>query len=233
VATALLAVAIVVVGGPDLLRRMAGLGIGVVVAAVANAVVPDADGLARLRGVITAACVIVGLAALRAPHVPNQWDAGSERASADERGLAAWLATGAPADAMLVTPLWPPTWLQGKTGHPVLLDTMTLANMAYFPATASVVGHIVRDVFGVDFADAAAVERLRGPDGMLRPTSPAWLAAWEARGCDEWRAIGSRYGFRYVWAERAHPVGLPVAWRGERWALHVVPETCATTAGPS
>jgi hypothetical protein len=134
---------------------------------------------------------------------------------------------------MLVTPLWPPTWLQGKTGHPVLLDTMTLANMAYFPATASVMGHLVRDVFGVDFADASAVERLRGPDGMLRPTSPAWLAAWEARGCDEWRAIGSRYGFGYVWAERAHPVRLPVAWRGERWALHLVPETCPSPAGAS
>jgi hypothetical protein len=177
------------------------------------------------------ACVAAALAAMRGPHVPNGWDAGSEHVSADEQQLATWLAAHAPAEAMLVAPLWPPTWLQPKTGHPVLLDTMVLANMPYFPSTASAVGRLVRDLFGVDYADASSVERLLGPDRMLRPTSPVWTAAWETRDCARWRELGRSYGFRYVWAERAHPVRLPVAWSGARWALHDVPDVCVTPAG--
>jgi hypothetical protein len=177
------------------------------------------------------ACVAAALAAMRGPHVPNGWDAGSEHVSADEQQLATWLAAHAPAEAMLVAPLWPPTWLQPKTGHPVLVDTMVLANMPYFPSTASAVGRLVRDLFGVDYADASSVERLLGPDRMLRPTSPVWTAAWETRDCARWRELGRSYGFRYVWAERAHPVRLPVAWSGARWALHDVPDVCVTPAG--
>src|SRR5262249_19840868 len=130
-------------------------------------------------------------------------------------------------------PLWPPSWLQGKTGHPVLVDTMTLANMAYFPGTAGVVGRIVRDVYGVDYADPASVQPLLGPDGMLRPTSPVWLAAWESSDCQGWRTLANRYDFRLVWSERAHPVRLPVVWSGVRWALHRVPDACPRTPAVS
>lgn len=231
VATALLATAIVATTGADSGRRLMAFASGLVPAALASALVPRDGAHGRTAdGVLALACLVVAAIALGSPHVPNQWDAGSERASADERGLASWLAANAPADAMLVAPLWPPTWLQGKTGHPVFLDTMTLANMAYFPATASVVGHMVRDVFGIDYADRDAVRRLVGPDGMLRPTSPAWLAAWQARDCEEWRALAGRYGFAFVWSERAHPVHLPVAWSGASWALHAVPAICPAGA---
>lgn len=197
-------------------------------AVVATLVRGDAWASPLAHRALAIACVVAALAAMRGPHVPNEWDAGSGRRSADERGLATWLAAHAPADAMLVAPLWPPTWLQPKTGHPVLVDTMTLANLAYFPSTASAAGRLVRDVFGIDYADPAAVDRLRGVDGMLRPTSPVWTAAWAARDCAGWRRLGATYGFRHVWAERAHPVRLPVAWSGTGWALHEVPDVCGT-----
>jgi hypothetical protein len=140
------------------------------------------------------------------------------------------LRDNAPSDAMLVAPLYPPTWLQPKTGHPVLVDSMMLANMPYFPATAGPIGRLVRDVYGIDYADPDAVRALRGPDGMLRPTASAWTAAWEARPCEEWRRLADRYGFRHVWAPRAHPVRLPVAFGARQWALHRVPDACAAQA---
>jgi hypothetical protein len=210
-------------GGAFLAATIAAAGLGI-------AVRVDARASGAAQAALAAACVAAALAASRGPHVPNAWDAGSERPSADERALAGWLREHVPRDALLVAPLYPPTWIQAKTGHPVLVDTMTLANVPYFPATASAVGRLVRDVFGIDYADPDAVRALRGPDGMLRPTSPAWTAAWAARPCDGWRRLADRYGFRHVWAPRTHPVRLPVAWSGTDWALHHVPDSCAAQA---
>jgi hypothetical protein len=227
VGAAAVAGAIALVGGPDATTRLGAFAAGLVVAFAVSALgSPPAEPGRSAEVLLAAACLAAALGALRGPHVPNEWEAGSERLSNDERGLAAWLATNARPDAMLVAPLFPPTWLQPKTGHPVLADTMTMANMAYFPATASASARIVRDLFGIDYADPDAVRRLRGPDGMLRPTSPAWNELWQSRDCGGWRVLADRYGFRLVWSELAHPVRLPVAWRGERWALHRVPETC-------
>ncbi len=226
VAGVVLVAAIGAVGGPDAGARLAWLGLPLALAAVAARALGAAPPGRVAQSALAAACVVAALASLRGPHIPNEWEAGSERMSADERGLATWLAANAAPGDMLVAPLFPPSWLQPKTGHPVLEDTMTLANMAYFPETASASARIVRDLFGIDYADPASIRALRGPDGMLRPTSPAWVAAWQARDCAGWRTLGERYGFHWVWADRAHPVRLPVAWTGARWALHRVPPSC-------
>ncbi len=206
-----------------------GAGIGLGAAAVAARV-----RLPAIEPVAAAACVVAALVAVRGPHVANGWDQGSERISPEEARLAAWLDANAGRDELLLTPLWPPTQLQPKTGHPVLIDGVTLLTMTYMPSLAPSLGVMVRDFFGVDYARPETLRPLLGPDGTLRPTSEVWLAAWRARTCAEWVALGARYGVRLVLAPTGERLDLPRALDGERLTLHTIPATadaCPTRGG--
>jgi hypothetical protein len=192
----------------------------------------------RLPGVepVTAvACVVAALVAVRGPHVANGWDQGSERISPEESRLAAWLDANAGPDEPLLTPLWPPTQLQPKTGHPILIDAVTLLTMPYMPSLAPPLGVMVRELFGVDYARPETLRPLLGPDGTIRPTSDVWLAAWRARTCAEWVALGTRYGTRLVLAPPGERLDLPSVLQGERLTLHTIPATAAAcaTRGPA
>jgi hypothetical protein len=193
--------------------------------------------LARARGTaetaLAALCILAVAASLPAPHFTSFTEAGSERVSPYERTLAGWLKDHAEPGDMILSPLWPPTLLQAKTGHPVLVDIMTLMSMTYVPEVAPAVGVLVRDVFGIDYTRPDQLERLVGPDGMLRPTSPVWLAAWEKRTCEDWDRLAGRYGFRWVLAPRRIPLALPAALPGPTWTLYAVPRDggCERSAG--
>jgi hypothetical protein len=202
------------------------LGAGIARSAPTDDQAPPRSG----RWIVACGCLVIACFALGAPHPPNVWDFGSERQSAEETALAAWLRENAPPQAMLVTPPFPPTWLQPKTGHPVLFDMMTLLSMTYFPAEADPVARIVRDLYDVDYTRPADVDALRGPDGMLRPSSPVWLRAWPARSCEAWREIGARWRFGYVLSPHETALRLPAVWSGRAWTLYEVPAACAAKA---
>lgn len=176
---------------------------------------------------LAAACLVAALASVRGPHVANGWDQGSERTSPEEARLAAWLDANAAPGEMLLAPLWPPTLLQAKTGHPVLLDGVTLLTMTYMPALAPPLGVMVRDLFGIDYARPDSLRPLLAADGTLRPTSAEWLAAWRARDCPAWVALGARYGVRLVLAPTAEPLRLPAVLDGPTWTLRAIPATVA------
>jgi hypothetical protein len=211
-----------------------GFGLGVAGAAIlAAGLRPDARVTQARARLLAAGCAAVASLALRGPHPPNLWDFGSERQSAEEGALATWLHEHAPPRAMIVTPPFPPTWLEPKTGHPVLFDMMTLLSMTYFPAEAEPVARLVRDVYDVDYANPSAVDALRGPDGMLRPSSPVWLRTWATRPCETWREIGGRWSFAYVLAPREVALQLPGVWSGRTWTLYEVPAACGGAAAPT
>jgi hypothetical protein len=194
---------------------------------------PDARIAPSRARLLVAGCAAVASLALRGPHPPNLWDFGSERQSAEETALAAWLHEHAPPHAMLVTPPFPPTWLQPKTGHPVLFDMMTLLSMTYFPAEAEPVARLVRDLYDVDYSSPRAVDALRGPDGMLRPSSPVWLRGWGERPCATWREIAARWDFAFVLAPHETALRLPAVWSGRTWTLYEVPARCADGTAPT
>jgi hypothetical protein len=183
-----------------------------------------------IRPALAAACVAAAFVSVRGPHVANGWDQGSERTSPEEARLAAWLATNAQPDELLLAPLWPPALLQPKTGHPVLLDGVTLLTMTYMPPLAAPLGVMVRDLFGIDYAHPETLRPLLAADGTLRPTSAEWLAAWRARDCAAWVALRARYGVRLVLAPVGEPMRLPVLLGGERWTVHEIPATAAECA---
>jgi hypothetical protein len=201
--------------------------------ALATGLRPDARIVPSRARLLAASSAAVACLALRGPHPPNLWDFGSERESAEETALAAWLRDHAPPAAMLVTPPFPPTWMQPKTGHPVLFDMMTLLSMTYFPAEAEPVARLVRDLYDVDYTRPSAVEALRGPDGMLRPSSPVWLRTWSERPCDTWREIGTRWSFALVLAPHETALRLPAVWSGRTWTLYTIPPTCGGGTAPT
>jgi hypothetical protein len=89
---------------------------------------------------------------------------------------------------------------------------------------------LVRDLFGVDYTDPAAVDALRGPDGMLRPSSPVWLRAWPERSCAAWREFGGRWAVAYVLSPHATRLRLPDVWSGPSWTLYEIPRDAAGCA---
>jgi hypothetical protein len=183
-----------------------------------------------LGAFVAATCVLIAAVALRGPHAANVWDFGSERQSAEETALAEWLRANAPPRTMLLVAPFPPTWLEPKTGHPVLFDTMTWVILPYVPYEAEPIARLARDLFEIDYADPDAVAALTGPDGMLRPSSPVWLRAWPERSCDGWRELGTRYGFDLVLAPRATRLRLEAPWSGPTWTLYRIPATCTDGA---
>lgn len=206
-----------------------GFVLGFVPAAAVVLLMP-ARRIGTLLGAgIAVGCTAVAAIAIVGPHRASIWDFGSERMSAEERALGGWLARNAPPRTMLVTPPFPPTWLQPKTGHPVLVDTITLLTLPYFPREAEPIGRLLRDVYDIDYADPSAIAALEGPDGMLRPSSPAWTRTWRARSCETWREIAARWTFSYVLSLHETPLRLPAVWSGPTWTLYEVPGTCATT----
>jgi hypothetical protein len=222
---ALLAVALVllVVRAPDGTRLIWGFVLALAPTLALSAMPLRARGLEHAGGVLAVTCLLVALVALRGPHFANAWDIGSERQSAEETALGAWLHEHARPHAMLLAAPFPPTWLQPKTGHPVLFDMITLLSMTYFPREAEPVARLVGDVFDVDYADPAAVDSLLGPDGMLRPSSPVWLRTWGGRSCATWYELGTRWGFDFVLAPRAMRLRLQAPWSGSTWTLYEIP----------
>lgn len=225
--TAVLLVALAAVrtaeGGPVVWAFVAGLVPALTIAAV---VAPAGRVAPPLGALAAAACLTVAVVAVRGPHAANAWDFGSERQTAEETSLAAWLRGNAPPRAMLLVAPFPPSWLAPKTGHPVLFDMITLLAMTYFPRQTEPVTRLVRDVFAIDYADPAALAPLLGPDGLLRPSSPVWLRTWPARSCEEWRAIGTRWGFDLVLAPHATRLRLESPWSGPTWTLYRIPARC-------
>jgi hypothetical protein len=175
--------------------------------------------------VLAAAVVVAAIVGLRGPYVANGWDAGSDRMSPWDARLAAWLAANATPGEPLLTPVWPPTALQAKTGHPVLIDSLTLLTMTYMPPLAPPIGTMVRELFGIDYADAAQMRRIVDAEGFLRPANPAWLAAWTARDCPEWVSLGARYGVRLVLSPHAAALHLPPRLASDAWTLYAIPTT--------
>jgi hypothetical protein len=181
--------------------------------------------LARAADVVLAAsCVMVAAVALRPPYVASKWDMEGERTSPYEHRLAAWLTQHARADEPILPPLWPPTYLQPKTGHPILLDAVALTYMTYKPSLAATVTTMLRDLFGHDYANPSTIERLRGPDGAVRPSTLAWFEPWRARECREWIAVGARYELRLVLSPTRIPLDLPPVLPDIAWTLYAIPE---------
>ncbi len=210
--------------------RTGEVGVGAFVAGLAAGAVglrlaphvPWLGWLSRDR-VLAAAVVVAAVVGLRGPYVANGWDAGSERMSAWDARLAAWLATNATPGEPLLTPVWPPTALQAKTGHPVLIDSLTLLTMTYMPPLAAPIGTMVRDLFGIDYADPARLRDVVDAEGLLRPANPAWLAAWAVRSCPDWVRLGARYGVHLVLSPHATPLHLPAQLTGDAWTLYAIP----------
>jgi hypothetical protein len=216
------ALAVVVVLDVDWLRVACGFYAFVLAGLASRAERPIGSGP---DVALATACVLAALVALHDPHLANAWDMGVERESADDAALGAWLAAHAEPGAMLVAPLIPQTLLAPKTGHPVLMDVVTMTNMAYVPATAGAIGRIVRDLYDVDYAspDAGAS---RGPDGMLRPTSPVWMEAWARRAASTGRRPPP---LRRAPRRRAgrRTVELPTVWTGAAWRLYAIARDAA------
>lgn len=110
-----------------------------------------------------------------------------------ETALIAALERGEPGDAFVV----PPTryLVQGKTGHPVLMDGPLPLWISYMPSVGPSIQTIMHDIYGI---------RYDGP-------SANWQTVWRERSPEEWRALASVYDFRWVLS----PVPL-------RWPSHAV-----------
>ncbi len=136
--------------------------------------------------------------------------------------LAGWLRQNAAPGELLLPPLLPRTQLQAKTGHPVLLELGTLWLMPYLPELSSVIGRLGADLYGVDYADRAGLQRL-APEGFLGQHSSVWRRAWERRGREEWRVLGQRYDLRLVLAPADWEVALEPELVGGEWVLYSIP----------
>ena len=101
--------------------------------------------------------------------------------------------------------------VQLRTRRPVLLDGGGLDGVAYVVRAAPMMEQILREVYKVDFFKPP--EEARGQGAV-----PRWAnkKAWEAISFEEWRALGSQYGFADVLTYRDWSLRLPrVAQDGE------------------
>lgn len=138
-----------------------------------------------------------------------------------DRDLDQWLEQNATADELLLPPLLPRTQLQAKTGHPVLLELGTLWLMPYFPELSAVIGRLVADLYGVDYADRDELSRL-APEGFLGQHAPVWRRTWERRDRLEWRVLGARYDLRLVLAPADWELDLEPELVGGEWVLYSI-----------
>jgi hypothetical protein len=144
--------------------------------------------------------------------------------SVEDRALRDYLARReGVGDEMLLPAVFPRSALQATTGHPVLVDLDTLWIMTYMPSQAGVIADLVREVYGVDYADRRALEAMADEDGRVAVRSPSWLALWTARTEADWGELAGRYGFRYVLAPSGTELALPVRVSGPVWTLFEVP----------
>ncbi len=170
------------------------------------------------QALLALACIAaIAAAARRADPEP------SSLVTPFDREVAAWLGEHAEPGDLLLAPLQPRTQLQAKTGHPVLLELGTLWLMPYMPELSSAIGRMTADLYGVDYADRAALERL-APDGLLRQHDPEWSDVWHMRAREEWRALGAKYDFNLVVAPTEWNVDLVPLVVSVEWTLYRVPD---------
>jgi hypothetical protein len=115
--------------------------------------------------------------------------------------------------------MFPPSELQAKTAHPVLMEIETLYLMTYMPSLAPVLGSMSRDLYGIDYTSPALLGQA-APDGRLQVDSPAWLAAWRVRSREDWRSLGRKYSFRLVLSPTKTPLALTAVLPGPLWTLY-------------
>ena len=172
-----------------------------------------------------AACVAVALLSVPIPSTKDSWGIRNfdvfYQVTPFDRELNRWLASHAAAGESILPAMFPPSQLQSKTAHPVVMEIETLYLMTYMPKLAPVIGSMARDLYGVDYADQARLSRLL-VNGRLPTDSPQWVAAWRRRTREEWQALGQKYGFRLVLSPAHAPLALPVALQGPVWSLYVI-----------
>lgn len=164
----------------------------------------------------TAAAAAVAAGILLAAFLHQEWIA---RDNPDERltptpfeaQAVAFMASRGDERAMIAAP--PYQWrLQARLGHPITADCATLTWLPYHKALAPTLHLMYRDIFGVD---------LMAPTDAHDPLQ-LWSGVWTARSAQEWRALSTKYGFKYVVTMSWWPVHLPLAVDGEFFQLYSI-----------
>ena len=138
-----------------------------------------------------------------------------------DRQLNAWLAEHASPDEFILVPTGPPSELQVKTGHPVMMELETLYLMTYKPDLAPVIGAMARDFWGLDYTNPARLASLMSY-GRIFSASPPLTTAWLSKTADEWRLLGRKYKFRLVLSLTQAPLPLVKALPGPQWTLYTI-----------
>jgi hypothetical protein len=169
--------------------------------------------------ILTAAVNLSGQDSPKWTSDPLRW----EVISPYDRKLAEWLGKNAEPNELILSPIYPDTELQSKTGHPVLMEQETLWGMTYIPAVAANVGLMAQDLYGVDYSDHNRLLKT-GLNGYLPIYSPIWLDAWKHRTLEQWQALAQKYTFRLVLSPTKIKLDLPVALPGRFWTLYIIPD---------
>ena len=140
-----------------------------------------------------------------------------------DRELSAWLSKNTSPNEMILAPLNPPTGLQAKTGHPVLMEWETLYLLTYMPNLAPTIGGMMRDLFGIDYSGPEAARSIARHE-RINPEI-AWQNSWKNRKLAEWQLLSRKYSFRLVVSMTSLPLNLPVALPGKTWTLYTIPAT--------
>lgn len=170
------------------------------------------------------ACLMISLPALPRSSRDNvltqlpRWD----MISPYDRTLKEWLTLHARPNEMILPAIVPQTKIQHKTDHPALMERESLWLMSYMPDLSPVIGTMMRDLYGVDYANPDQINRLAS-SGRLSWYSSLWFDIWKERKRDEWQALGRKYGFRLVLSPSEAPLDLPVALPGPHWTLYEIP----------
>lgn len=183
-----------------------------------------ARAVPRFLSLLLAAAVAMTAVTTMSGRQTDPWTGGPrwDKPSPSDLAVKAWLRENAEPDELLLVPMMPRFEGQAKTGHPVILEMETLWIMAYMSSLAPRIGVLVRDLYGVDYADPARIRELTR-EGDLGPTHPVWKRAWRERTREEWQALGRKYGFRLILTtKKSAPLDLPVAMTHGPWAVHVV-----------
>lgn len=94
--------------------------------------------------------------------------------------------------------------------------------MSYMPDLSSVIGIMMRDLYGVDYADLDQLKR-QARGGQLSFYAPIWHKIWRERKRGEWQALGRKYGFRLALAPNEAPLDLPIVLPGLYWSPYEIP----------
>ncbi len=185
-----------------------------------------------VRGLLLLGLLIASIAALpdrmrdEVDPAKPRWDVVNE----DDHRLRRWLETNAKADELIATAYY--HWraeTQAKTGYPVLIELETLHLMSYMPSLAPVVGSLVRDIYGIDYQNSAALRRYC-PNRRLNVWCPIWREIWAERSRDEWVDLSRKYDFRLVLAPTGTSLDLPRVLQGPVWTLYLIDRAFGTPA---